>query len=252
MRHRGDNRLHWSDLREIAKSPAHYRYAVEHPKDTTRAMRVGAGLDALIFRQKRVICYPGAQRRGKEWEHFERLNRDAIILIESEHGEAMGAAQAVLDDPVARPLLQGGTQVVSQWEYLGVPCAAGVEGERGGFDVLNHQYIADVKGTSCTEPGEFSRHAWNMMYPQQLEFYKNSNDVIKRGIKRSILIGVEMAPPHVVTVLEIPEQLQEIAAKSVHMLVEKYKACEESGQWPGYVQQPVELTLPAWMQGEDE
>jgi hypothetical protein len=240
---RADGRMHWSDLKQLAKSPAHYAYAIDHPRKQTRAMRVGSCLDAIVFPGVRDFVVYEGDRRGKAWDTFAERHATVEIFTASEHEDALGAARAVLESAEAAPYLVGQHQPVVQWEYEGVPCAAGIEGERGGFDVLNDPaHLADLKGTMTSEPDAFARHSFSMMWHAQLAFYTYGAP----HVRERVLIAVEQEPPHVVSVFRLTPALLLAGQKTVRLLIERYKACVASGQWPGYVQSAVDLDVPAW------
>jgi hypothetical protein len=259
MRHKKDDRVHWSDLHQMRRSPAHYRYSCEHPKTPTTEMLTGAVFDALVLGVRKVIVYPGKVRNGKEWEEFRaHYGTTHIICIRSEYERAQGAAEAVLSDPVAWPIIERGQkQIVMRWTLNGVPCASGIYGERGGFDLLDDVdggSISDLKLTSITEPGALNRHLVSMGWHEQLAFYKtgalaNYPDMSFRTLRN---ICVEAAAPHVVTVMRLTPALEEMGAAAVRSYLEKYAACEASGHWPGYVQSEVTADVPAWLMAEEE
>lgn len=251
MRHPADGRIHFSELKQHAKSPAHVRLACERARDMTRPMVVGSITDDMVFSGGRnVALYPGKVRNGKEWEAFKAANPGKTLCIQSELDDAMGAAEAVLRDPVAARYLDGCEfQRVMQWEAYGLQCAAGIAGERGGFDALHtgKEYIADLKITSDTEPDALSRHAWNMLWHVQGAWYLDGARALAIRARRFVLICAEANPPHNVTVLEVPDALIENGRKSLTHWTERHRACEAAGTWPGYVQAPVEMAIPEWM-----
>jgi hypothetical protein len=251
MRNPKDNRVHFSELHEMRRSPAHYRYACETRRDTTRAMRVGACFDALVLGGRDYVIYPG-DRRGKEWGLFEAANRGRDIFTASEHDDAKGAAAAVLADRIAAPYIKASThQVIMKWELDGVPCAAGVEGERGGFDLLGHDWIRDLKLTHTTEPGALERHLVQRGWHEQLVFYRDGARANGRTVDVLGIIATEAKPPHTITCMRLSPALIELGERAIRSYIEKYKACEASGHWPGYVQSELEADVPAWM-GADE
>lgn len=65
------------------------------------------------------------------------------------------------------------------------------------------------------------------------------------------IIAVEATPPHCVTVLRVPERMLEEGRKSIRHWVEKLRACDASGEWPGYVQSEVEMQMPSWVTREE-
>jgi hypothetical protein len=253
MLNHADSRLHWSDLREIRKSPAHYAYAVQHPRtEITREMRVGAATDALVFGVRKLAVFEGKVRNGKEWEAFKAEHAGEEIVNESEMAEAQGAATALLEDPDALSWLKGERQVVLQWDMLGIPCATGIAGKRGGIDVLDRGFgrLVDLKSTSSTDPEPFSSHAWNMDWHTQLKFYKYGCAANGIEIRDLALVGIESSPPYIVEVLEIPSDVEEEADKRLRMMLERLKGCLDADRWPKYVQGPVPMSLPRWMRAE--
>ena len=250
MRHPADNRIHFSELKQHAKSPAHVKLATEGARTISDVMRIGGVADSIVFQHgKGHVLYPG-RRAGKEWDAFQIEHPDTYIVIQSELDRAKGAAEAVLKDPAARRALDGcDFQQVMQWDAFGLPCAAGVKGQRGGFDALNRaeRYIADLKVTSCTEPEQFSRHALNQFWHAQLAWYRWGARSLGVPIDSCRLIGVESAPPHNVTVLRLPDSWLARGERLIVAWAERHRACELADAWPGYVQEEIDAIEPAWM-----
>jgi hypothetical protein len=253
IRH-SDGRVHFSDLKHMAKSPAHYKHACLHPKEPTQAMLIGAAADKMVFGFGKAILYHG-RRAGKEWEAFQREydGPNVTICIESEWAQAKGAASSVLVDPVAYPLLFRPARVVQRclsWDAYGLPFQAGIPGVRGGVDLIAGDTLCDLKITNDTEPGNLMRHAWSMLWPQQLACYVDGARKNGINVLDAALICVESSPPHVVTVLTFGEEDFEQGRKSLTMWTDRLRACEAAGEWPGYVQAPVPFEAPAWAQAE--
>ena len=300
LRHPRDGRIHFSDAKAMAVSPAHARYGVEHPREATPAMRRGTAIDRLVFGGQLVKCsvgreskvwaaidamvteadyvvYEGAARNGGKWEAFAAENAGRTVLLDKEYQAAVdvlgprkpkldeivtpdeyaladGAAAAVLGDPVVRDLglLKGEQQRVMQWDMGGLPWGAGIPAERGGIDILGSAHLADLKATVCTEPVQWSRQARRMLYVEQLAAYREAARSIGRSPERHYLIGVEVKPPFVVTVLEVPAEELDAGLRNVLAWCERIRACEAADHWPGYVQAawPIE-PKSAWEMGED-
>lgn len=251
MRHPVDDRIHFSELKAHHKSPAHVRLAIEQAREITRPLIVGGIADSLVFEHGQGhALYTGKVRRGKEWDAFKEANPGRYLCIQSELDDAQGAADAVLKDPVAQDILAGcDYQQVMQWDAFGLPCAAGIKGERGGFDALNRsdRYIADLKVTATTEPEAFSRHVLNMFWHVQLAWYRVGARSLGQPIDKCRIIGVEASPPHNVTCLLIPERWLQIGERLLEEWTAAHRRCEEAGVWPGYVQAEIEAIEPKWM-----
>jgi hypothetical protein len=230
----------------MARSPRHYQLAVSESRTMTRAMTVGAVTDCLVFGQRGVVVYDG-KRDGKRWDEFRVAHASQIKCIQSEYDDAKGAAEAVLADPVARQLLDGCEyQLCVRWEAHGLRRAAGIPGVRGGIDAINRskRYLLDLKVTASTEPSELSRHVWKMLWHAQIADYVDAMD---GQIDAGYLLCAEAAPPHVVTVLRVTPRMLDEGRKSIALWSGRLRACIASGEYPGYVQDVVDLEPPAWL-----
>lgn len=284
MRHPTDNRVHVSELKQMSRSPAHYAHACKHAKDPSRAMTVGAVGDAIVFgTPDRIAIYPGPTRRGKEWDAFAAMNKGKTIAIQSEVDDATGAAEAILRDPIAGAILaECETQIVIQWEQMGMPCASGIVGERGGIDALHRggtaiakQYwgggpmIWDVKCVGVdTDPEGLAKHAWRQHWHAQLAWLVDGwNVTIDRArkewhepiesfslipVEHAGLICVEANPPHCVTVMRCAPEALDHGRRSIRLWLEMLAACEAEDKWPGYTQAIAEMGVPTWMVDDDE
>ena len=267
-------------MKQMARSPAHYRYACEHAKDPSRAMTVGAVGDAIVFgTPDRIAIYPGPTRRGKEWDAFKALNPGKTIAIQSEVDDATGAAEAILRDPIAGPILaECETQIVIQWEQMGLPCASGIVGERGGIDALHrgtagpnkNGFLPTIWDVKCVgvdvDPEGLAKHAWRQHWHGQLAWLVDGwnaailcGDVEVKGavpVECAGLICVEANPPHCVTVMRCTPEALDHGRRSIRLWLERLAACEAEAErnpryvWPGYVQTIAEMGVPAWLDEE--
>lgn len=253
-----DGRIHYSDLKHMAISPKAYRHACRSRKPPSSPMTIGSVADRMVFGFGRWALYEGKTRRGSEWEAFGRRIKatqgpDTAICIRSEYEAARAAADAVLVDPVARALLKAPRaeyQRVMQWTAYGLPFAAGIPGVRGGVDLIADRTLADLKVTNDVEPYALMRHAFSMLWPQQLACYVDGARSLGIDVEDAALICVESSPPHDVVVLTFDEDDFERGRRSLVMWTEKLKACEASGQWPGHAQSAIEYEAPAWAEEE--
>lgn len=256
MRHPADQRVHFSELKEHRHSPAHVKVACETAREVTRPMRVGFVCDRIVFGGVTAggyVVYAG-ERRGNDWKAFVERHPNTCIVTATEYADASLAAEAVLADPVARELLDGAElQVAVQWEAYGLPCASGIAGERGGFDAINTRptgrapYIADLKCTSSSQPDDLAKQAFSQLWHAQGAWYLDAAKALRLPAEDFYIIAVESTPPHCVTVARIPAHFLERGRQSLILWTEKHRACELAGQWPGYVQGPIELELPGWV-----
>lgn len=256
MRHPADGRLHFSELKEHRFSAAHVKLACETAREVTRPMRVGYVTDRLVFAGPMgggFVVYEG-ERRGNAWKDFQAKHQATCIVTAPEYAEASAAAEAVLKDPRAMALIEGAeVQRVAKWEAYGLPCASGIEGERGGFDILNLNpkgrapYIGDLKVTRSAAPHDLARQAWSQLWHAQGAWYLDGAEALGWRVPDFVLIAVESTPPHCVTVARVPAQLLELGRRSLVLWTETHRACEAAGEWPGYVQTEIELEVPGYL-----
>jgi hypothetical protein len=113
--------------------------------------------------------------------------------------------------------------------------------------------IGDLKTTNTTEIEKWQRQAFSFSYHCQMAWYRRgcvANGIdVSRGM---FLLGVDVKPPHEVVVLEMSEDLIDLAERTVSLWLEKFKVFSESKQFPGRAQSAVVWSVPAWMREEEE
>lgn len=261
MRNPIDGRVHFSELKQMSRSAAHYRHACEGERgEATRHMAIGLAVDAMLFGTVPVDCVQ-ARRGTKEWAAREALSfrTGAMLVNATEYEEALAQVTAIREDPACADILGNCEyQVVLDWEVDGVPCASGIrggDGARGGLDALNRAgaYILDLKSTRSSEPEEMSRQAFRMHWHCQLAWYRDGCRRNGFNVNKCYILGVESSPPYCPTIIEVTVDALIIGEKELRLWIERYKACEAANAWPGYVQSIVPMTIPAWLdQGEEE
>lgn len=254
-----DGSVHFSQLKTLALSGVQYLYACNNPIEPTRDMRIGTIVHFLLLGErpgmKPIVRYTGGRRYGREWDAFRAANQAAEIVTVAEWDEAERIAEAVRASPVAAARLANArTEVPLVWEENGIRCST------SGVDVLcTSGDIADLKTCPTTHPETWMRHAFRMLYPQQLAFYRRgarANGINVRGL---YILGVERKAPYEVVELELTEGLAAFADRSVSLWLEKLRVYRESipepqtvRDWPGYAQSSMPWDVPTWMGEDDE
>lgn len=228
--------LHWSGLRHIAKSPAHYRYYLDHGVTVTAAMRFGSLVHAMVLGATRAfVVYPEA-RRGNVWKDFQAAHEGVEIVTAEEWQRASDCAFAVKANPNAAVLLKSLRERKLAWTFAGRECAGTVD--------LCGDVLSDLKVTDA-DPARFPWHALRMGWPAQLTWYEQG--VIESGGARPSalsLIAVEPKPPHVVQVYDLTERAAELGRRHWRLLFERLRVCEETDTWPGYCEGIMPLDAP--------
>ncbi len=226
--------LRFSRLKLMGKSPAHY---AAHVPYETGAMQIGTAADALLLGGQTVLAYPGAVRRGKEYDAFCEKNPGALILTQKDAAAALGIAEAVNACPDAVRLLTGIRQHTILWDFNGRPC-------RSTPDVRGDEFLTDLKTGETSDPRFFPFKVRRFAYHAQMSFYETAVACAKLPpVTQSYIVSVEQAPPHVVTVYRLSEQAIELGARLWRLWFEQLQVCEASGQFPPYSQSIVDLEL---------
>lgn len=227
--------VRFSDLKRMGQSPAHYLYAAQ---EQTRSTEVGSAADLLILGGT-VVAYPGAVRRGKEWEAWrDEQDPSALIVTKSELSDAQGIAKAVQSNRDAMRLLDGAIRETMFWERAGRSC-------RGTPDVRTDRTLVDLKTSETSDPRRFPWKVRDWSYHGQMAWYQDGAEA--SGFSRPeevYLIAVEQKPPHVVTIYRLTENVLDMGRRLCALWFNHLRVCEESGEFPGYSQSIVDLDLP--------
>lgn len=221
--------VHFSQLRHIARSPAHYRCYLDAPREPTAAMRLGAAVHRMLLGGPPLCVFDGPRRAGKEWEAFKAANDGKEIFSQSEYLAADRIAAAVLEHPFAGRLLSGECERELGWDFLGRRCSSTP-------DCVNDA-VVELKTASTTQPERFKGACLRMAYHAQLAFYCDAVRVATgRDIQRAYIVGVETAAPYCVTVLRLTPATLHEGRKLCRLWMELLLNCESSDEWPGYAQ----------------
>ncbi len=229
--------VRFSNLKAMARSPMHYRHSVEAEREDARHLRLGRALHCLLLGGKELSVYPGAVRRGKEWDKFYAANSDKEIILGSDYVVAEAMERQVRKNRTAMALMDGVRETRIEWEYLGRRCA--------GTPDAHDDSLLELKTTKCSEPGRFVRDGIWYGYQAQLAWYRQG--IISAGLgqpRDAYIVAVESSPPHPVTVLRLTQRALDQGERLCRLWMERLIACEQAGEWPGYVQGIVDFDVP--------
>lgn len=238
--------LHWSELKAMGKSPAHFRAAYEHPKPSTPPMQFGSLVHSVLLPGgDKYVAFEG-ERSGNRWKDFKAQHEGEMIVTVAELAKAKRIARAVQTDPVAAPLLgiidgryaDVETEKTISWSMLGRKCG-------GTIDLIAPGRIVEVKTTSpsLAAPGTFTRHALKMGYHAQVSWYADGARAAGHDVLVAWIVCVETEPPYDVVVHKVTQRAMDEGRKLIRLWMERVTQCEAAGVWPGYAQSPVDLDV---------
>lgn len=258
--------VNWSTLKEIARSPRHYRHAMATSRPDTDIFRLGRALHTLVLQPERweeeYAVWPAVspttgkktRRAGSEWDRFEAEAGDRTILREQDIGEIRAMARAVRSDPVCRRWLTGMRHVEQTLRWT--DCETGIEC-KGRCDLVSASGIlADLKTDRDGSPFSMGRKAASLGYHAQLAFYVDGAAAMGLDVDPSeaALIVVEKPAPHDCGVLLVTPEDIDAGRAHYRALLARLAECLEYDEWPGmYAGQVQTMKLPPWAPGvEDE
>lgn len=232
--------MNWSTLKHGLRSmlALHHAMTTTDSDDTaSRQLLRAAHLTVLEpdSYDANVVVYPGAVRRGKEWETFKAEHADRTILNQTEfvqrqadHEKLLRIRDAVMSNPDVARLINGAkTEQTIQWTdpATGVPC-------KGRLDVLGPDYIADLKGDASVEDRVFARRVGQLCYYGQAAWYQAGVEVRTGRTLPFYAIVYEAKAPHDSAVYEMDKDWLNPGRDLCARLLEQYAACVASGVWP--------------------
>ena len=210
-----------STLWEMRKSPAHYKWALDHPSPDTPALKMGRAIHMGILQpddfNSHYVLAQNWDRRTKEgremYNTFVQQNADKEILTVDDYNDIVGMYESVWSDPAEKELLFG-------CEYETPLCCTDAatnrfmrDGLAYGYDVQAAHYLRGYKA-------QFGKNA---------QFY---------------FVAVEKKPPYAVNVIHAGDDFIDRGTWQLIDLLDKLKECRKKRKWPGYGVN--ELVLPEW------
>lgn len=243
-------RISKSGLDLINRSPAHYKWSIENPKEETEALIFGKLVHCLILEPEnyndKFLVTKKIDKRTKEGKGYyqnilDNLN-GRIIISEEQIEQASIMASKVINHSLGSKLLSNGkSEVIIHWECPITGCRF-----RSMIDYLN-DYVIDLKTTDDARPESFQRSITKYRYDVQGAVYLDAVQ-ISTGIrpKGFIIISIEKTAPYNVAIYLLDEVAIDSGKSKYIRNAFTYKECIESNYWPGYDEQINLISLPSY------
>ena len=246
--------VHWTNLKEMRKSPLHYDFRVHNPAEDSTIFARGRSAHTAVLEPDRFLLdyaiFTGKVRRGAEWDKCCAANKGKTILKPDEYGIALSIRDAIREHPVAGPLLadQGRSEFAITWKDEATGLAM-----KGRLDRLTDSgKLVELKTTFDVEARRFGHTAARMGYHIQAALYR-------RGIRAALgvdpvvkIVAVTATEPHEVAVYGLDEDTLWAGEEEADDLLAKVAAGNFSGRWEGRYQEEQTLALPAWAFNEEQ
>lgn len=264
-----------SDLKLIARSPAHYYAAKRDPdreteKDTA-AKAAGRAIHCAVLEPddfgNRYITTPSdAPKRPTEsqinakkptemaierieyWTEFDTKHAGKDILSQKDFDSYMEIVQQTRNHPELKNLLADG---------LSEKCVFAVDPETELLVKCKTDYfrqfeemcvITDLKTTEDARPFQFQRNAYTFGYFQQAAFY---SDIWKWAglvtqIDTWIILAIERTKPFAAKLYEVAGADIEFGRKQYRAALNIAAECQASDHWPAYSTDITPLHIPGY------
>ena len=240
----------FSTLKNMARSPMHYRHALQCPKEDNAALILGRATHTAVLEPKRFqleFAVWSDSRRTNAYKEFaeECEAQGRSVLKDVEYEAVMAIRDSVRATPPVAELLEKGRPEISLFwlnRQTGIQC-------KGRLDwIAGRRAILDLKTTLSIDEGWFAKQAWKMRYFHQAAMYREG--YAESSSKGSILpfgiIAVERKPPHACRLFWLSEDSLEMAHEEYISWLEQVRDCTETGVWPGPEPVETELKAPGW------
>ena len=247
-----------SRLKQLKRSAAHMRYAMDNPQEPTQAMIIGSAthsaiLEPDLFAKEWGVLPPGhgsskAVKEAKA-ELIVQFGADHILKPDA-YDNILAMRDSVLGNALPADLLDGATTEASYYwtdTDSGVECKARIDA-LPPEDSTWGDCVVDVKTTANGSPEEFRRSCFNFGYHISAAHYLAATER-----QRFILIVVEKELPHCVAVYELDDDALGLGRADREFLLGQWALCEAEeaaggpDAWPGFPCEEIqELSLPGW------
>jgi hypothetical protein len=241
--------LNYSAAKWLLESPADYKCRVDQPIEQTHAMLLGTLAHSVILEGKTLLEIASIKpaglnlstKEGKSWKAEQTLP-----IISADDAEAIqGMTAGVMANPHARQLLDGAQhrEIPLLAEIQGVQCkglvdAAGTNGKDWA--------ILDLKTTADPSPREFRWSAIKNRYALQAAWYRallgRHHDL--EDPPQWYWIAVGKSAPWTAVVYTLPVEWEMTGETDLERVLETYKQCQSSGQWPRPHQESILVLEP--------
>ena len=237
----------------INRSPAHYRWAKDHPAEDTTAFMVGRAFHTLVLEphlenQEIVMALPHDKRskaNAAAWQAFELEHAGKSILTTKQWDAVHYMAQAVYDHPTAGELVETGKREVSA--YWRDPVTSELCKTRPDSWNQRENCIVDLKSAQSAQLEVIKPAMGRLRY--HISDHMGRTGMAECGcpVDAYWFVVVEKEPPYCVASFELDRISREAAADKFAENMWTYHQAMESGDWHGYPLGIQTITMPGWV-----
>lgn len=261
-----------SGLKKFRRSPLHYRHEIDHPKPPTPALKLGRATHTAILEPDRYeqlwtvlsqcegkkadgtrcgyaanLARAGAGYCGRHDPMKGQPERDRVIKLD-DHERVMAMREAIMAHPMAAAFIAGHPDF-AEIERSGVfedpQTGAWSKFRPDRILRVGGGYLIDLKTARDASRRVFTRVIADL-YILQAAFYLRGIAALGEPLDNFVFVAVESDPPHGVACYEVSQTDLALADEKVTELLNRYKQCVATDNWPGYPEDVQEVFMPPW------
>ena len=249
-----------TDLKNLLRSPAHYKAAKEAPM-ASEALRVGTLVHECILEPdtwalRRDI--PDVNKRtkaGKEalQKYYEVAGEEGWLPVDpDDRALCEGMRESAMAHRLVRSVLNAADKKEQScfWRDVSVD-PTGIDC-KSRFDGLAPGLILDLKTTQDASPGAFRNAVARFDYHVQAAHYCTGAHAVTGKWPDYAILAIEKKPPYACAVYQLDEDALSVGFQRRDEAIRRYVRCQQEGKWPAYPETVQTLSLPRWAQEWDQ
>ena len=239
----------------LATTPARFRWEQLNGRPPTKAFDVGHAFhtETLGTGPGIVVPHDPKAKNPHAWQTDEAKRQVAearaagqVPLKPDEAAAVAAMVEAVRTHPLAGRLFASGAPEQSIW-WTDPATGARLRCRPDWLtEVLGEPVVVDLKSTEDASPQAWRKTAANYGYHVQDPYYRDGLEAIGLGPADFVFVLVEKSPPYLVATYRLTAEDVALGRARARRGIDLYARCLESGEWPGYALDFVEIPLPAW------
>lgn len=227
-----------SSLKQLLRSPAHFRAHLDGQRHETPAMFFGTAIHARLLEPdlfaREYVVAPTGDKRTSESKAFHLANADKRILTADQAVAIEGIARNVAAHSSLSTLLRAGLkeqtiiwqdQETGIWLKIRPDCLC---------SDLGTGICLDVKSTDDASPAEFPRACVNFDYDLQSAVYRDGLLTVFRRDFDFCFGAVEKSEPYGVALYGAPDEMLIRGRRRFRRALAILQRCLETDEWPSY------------------
>ena len=235
--------------------PARFRWERDNPPPPRAIFDFGHAAHRFVLGKGEDIVRidaPDWRTKDAKEKRDDARAMGLVPVLAADYDAAQAMADVLHADSLAAPLFTDGEPEVARF-WTDPETGTDL---RTRFDWLPSLYaggpivVPEYKTAVSAEPGEFRRAAARYGYHQQAAWYLDT--LAAEGVEdaRFVFVVQEKTPPYLVTVVELDVMALQIGRHRNRQAIDLYARCVADDHWPGYADDVVSVSLPAWAEAE--